>query len=232
MNKKKFGKQDSAFTLIELLIVVAILSILSLIAVPNFQRAAIRANRAACASNLKALGSGLAVYKVDYNRFPLADGRAGLEPSPGETDLGNGPAANGSWDGAPRILTTLHYLSSDKALFCPTLKKTYRGREQRFRYAYNSSASDTFGPSGGANNIDRESGDFWIARCVFVPPDRSFHPEFEHVYPHGDEQLPDGRIDHACMENVLFSDMRVNLRNGRRDFHESFGLPYHPRKKK
>jgi prepilin-type N-terminal cleavage/methylation domain-containing protein len=218
-----------AFTLIELLIVVAIISILALIAVPNFQEAVKRSDRAACASNLKALASALAMYKVDCNHFPLADGVAGPEPSPGRTEIGNGPAAGGSWDGAPRILVTLRYLSGDQALFCPALRKKYRGYVQNFRYAYNSSASDTFGHMGGADHIDQANGDFWIARCVWVPPEKSFHPDWAYVYPHGDEQITRDTVDHNCLENILFSDMRVNLRNGRKDFYEDYGLVYSPR---
>jgi len=217
------------FTLIELLIVVAIISILALIAVPNFREAVIRSDRAACAANLKALGSALAMYKVDYNHFPLADGVAGPEPSPGRTEIGNGPAAGGSWDGAPRMLVNLRYLSGDQALFCPALKKKYRGYVQNFRYAYNSSASDTFGHSGGSDHIDNASGDFWLARCLWVPSEKSFHPDWAYAYPHGDEQISPGTVDHDCLENILFSDMRVNLRNGRKDFYEDYNLPYTPR---
>lgn len=226
MNKPK--NRIAAFTLIELLIVVSIIAILAVIAVPNFQQAVMRSNRAACASNLKTLGSALAVYKVDYNHFPLADGVAGPEPSPTETELGNGPAAGGSWDGAPRILVELGYLSSDQALFCPALKKKYRGRVQNFRYAYNSSASDTFGHEGGADHIDRTNGDFWLARCAWVPSELSFHPELEYDYPHGDAQLSADKIDYGCMENVLYSDMRVNLTNGRKEFYESWDMNYQP----
>jgi len=220
----RLWREKLGFTLLELLIVVAIISILAAIAVPNFQLAAQRADRAACASNLKALGLALAAYKVDYNHLPLADGIAGLEPSTGQTELGNGPAAGGSWDGAPRLLVTLHYLSGDTALFSPALKNQYRGREQNFRYAYNSSALDTFGADGGADNIDQSNGEFWLVRCLWVPAEKSFHPELGYKFPHGDEQLPDGMTDHDCMENVLLSDTRVHLRNGRKDFYKAYKI--------
>jgi len=219
----------AAFTLIEILIVVAILAILTSLAVPHFQMAVQRADRAACASQLKTLGFALAAYRVDYNHFPLADGVAGPEPSPGLSEIGNGPAAGGSWDGAPRMLVKLHYLSTDIALFCPALRKRYRPLEQNFRYAYNSSAKDTFGHDGGSDNIDRSSGDFWLVRCLWVPAERSFHPQMGYKCPHGDELLPNGTEDHDCMENALLSDMRVNLRNGRSDFYKTYNIPYTPR---
>lgn len=229
MNRNARNKiSQPGFTLVELLVVVAIISILAVIAVPNFKEAVERSNRAACASNLKVLGGALAAYKVDYNKFPLADGIAGPEPSPGQTEIGNGPAAGGSWDGAPRVLVKLRYLTNDKALFCPSLKKKHRGREQNFRYAYNSSAADTFGHLGGADPIDSLSGHFWLARCVWVPHERSFHPDFEYGFPHGYEQFPDGSVDEDCMENCLWSDLSVKLTNGRKDFYESYELPYTP----
>lgn len=198
------------FTLIELLIVVAIIAILAAIAVPNFLLAKQRANQARCSANLKVIAYALYAYKIDLNHFPLADGIAGLEGSMGKTEVGNGPAANGSWDGVPRVLVDLKYLSSEQYLFCPSFCDRVKGeRLQRFRYAYNSSASDTGGATGSANNVDRDSHDIWYARCLWVPPERSFHPEQGLLYPHGEDN---------DKENVLCSNSRVELHDGRKDF--------------
>lgn len=207
----------TAFTLIELLVVVAIISILSALAVVNLQHAKERANQARCAANLKAIAYALYAYRLDHNRYPLADGTAGPQESMGQTTPGDGPAANGSWDGVPRVLVRLGYLSSESYLFCPSYREQFQGdRLQRFRYAYNNSALDTGGPIGAPNNVDRDSHDIWYARCLWVPVEYSFNPSAKDVrYPHGE--------DHD-RENALMSNGRVELRNGREDFRRAFGI--------
>lgn len=63
-----------AFTLIELLIVVAIIGILAAIAVPNFLNAQIRAKVARVKGDLRAIGTALDSYRVDNNTYPLGPG--------------------------------------------------------------------------------------------------------------------------------------------------------------
>lgn len=59
-----------AFTLIELLIVVAIIGILAAIAVPNFQNARVRATVAKVQGDIKALGTAVEMYSVDHGKYP------------------------------------------------------------------------------------------------------------------------------------------------------------------
>jgi type II secretion system protein G len=59
-----------AFTLIELLIVVAIIGILAAIAVPNFLNAQTRAQIAKVESDMKSLATALEMYLVDRSSYP------------------------------------------------------------------------------------------------------------------------------------------------------------------
>ena len=59
-----------AFTLIELLIVVAIIAILAAIAVPNFLEAQVRSKIARAKADMRSLGTGIEEYAVDYNVPP------------------------------------------------------------------------------------------------------------------------------------------------------------------
>jgi len=60
-----------AFTLIELLIVVAIIAILAMIAVPNFLEAQVRAKVGRCVSDMRAMATALEFYYCDWDYFPL-----------------------------------------------------------------------------------------------------------------------------------------------------------------
>lgn len=60
----------TAFTLIELLIVVAIIEILAAIAVPNFLEAQTRAKVSRIYSDMRTLATGLEAYRIDRNAYP------------------------------------------------------------------------------------------------------------------------------------------------------------------
>jgi prepilin-type N-terminal cleavage/methylation domain-containing protein len=59
-----------AFTLIELLIVVAIIAILAAIAVPNFLEAQVRSKIARVKADERSAATALEAYCVDYNTYP------------------------------------------------------------------------------------------------------------------------------------------------------------------
>ncbi len=62
--------RKNAFTLIELLIVVAIIGILAAIAVPNFINAQIKAKISATQADMRNIGTAIESYRIDNNKAP------------------------------------------------------------------------------------------------------------------------------------------------------------------
>jgi prepilin-type N-terminal cleavage/methylation domain-containing protein len=90
-------KSIKAFTLIELLIVVAIIAILAAIAVPNFLEAQTRSKVSRVKSDMRTIATALETYHIDNNKFPYK--RGPLLPG-----LTNNGSIRGSW--VPQILST------------------------------------------------------------------------------------------------------------------------------
>lgn len=92
-----------AFTLIELLIVVAIIAILAAIAVPNFLEAQVRAKVSRAKADMRTLATALETYVTDQNRYPIS----------AQWVNGPGAPAPASFNNRLRGLTTpLAYITS------------------------------------------------------------------------------------------------------------------------
>ncbi len=63
-------EKAAAFTVIELLIVIAIISIIAAIAVPNIMSANIRAKVSGAKADMGSIAIALEDYKVDYGKYP------------------------------------------------------------------------------------------------------------------------------------------------------------------
>ena len=60
-----------AFTLVELLVVVAIIAILAAIAVPNFLEAQVRSKVSRVKADMRSLATAIESYHVDHNKYPV-----------------------------------------------------------------------------------------------------------------------------------------------------------------
>lgn len=108
-----------AFTLIELLIVVAIIAILAAIAVPNFLEAQVRAKNAKCVADMRTMATCIETYKIDHGKY--------------SSDAGNGAgggiyrAYGGGGQAEPKanftigyeLTTPIAYISSPEMLIDP-----------------------------------------------------------------------------------------------------------------
>ena len=102
-------KTRSAFTLIEFLVVIAIIAILAAILFPVFARARENARRSSCQSNLKQIGLGLLQYAQDYDEKLVAD-RYGSD-----SQSTNDPNTDYKWMDAVQP-----YVKSTQLFTCPS----------------------------------------------------------------------------------------------------------------
>jgi prepilin-type N-terminal cleavage/methylation domain-containing protein/prepilin-type processing-associated H-X9-DG protein len=141
-------RQSHGFTLIEILIVIAIISLLAAILFPVFGRARESARRASCASNMRQLGMGFAQYIQDYDeRLPRAgffgDWTTGAEWVPGSA---NDTVQVNDWPGAtltgvmamPESGAIYPYVKNAQVFVCPS---TEYGRQKRLSYSMNCALS-------------------------------------------------------------------------------------------
>jgi prepilin-type N-terminal cleavage/methylation domain-containing protein len=70
----------TAFTLIELLIVVAIIAILAAIAVPNFLEAQTRAKVSRAVADMRSIATAIEAYRIDWNKYAPNDFRFYVTP--------------------------------------------------------------------------------------------------------------------------------------------------------
>lgn len=77
------------FTLIEMIVVVAIIAILMALIFPIFSRVKEQAVRNSCIHNMRVIAQGVMIYHQDYNAYPEMPGRVGLRgiPQGGVTGL-------------------------------------------------------------------------------------------------------------------------------------------------
>ena len=77
--------KQKGFSLIELLIVVAIILIIAAIAIPNLLRSKMAANEASAVGSLRTINTSSVAYSTTYKQFPTILGDLGPSTSPTST---------------------------------------------------------------------------------------------------------------------------------------------------
>ena len=119
----------AGFTLIEILIVVAIIGILAAIAVPNMQNALTRAKVARVKADMQSIATAIDMYQLDKNNrgFPVPGDAMGAT-----IDLSS---PNTHWTGtklSPLLTTPIPYMSS---LPLDPFNERAEGASRRYNYA-------------------------------------------------------------------------------------------------
>lgn len=99
-------KNQSGFSLIELMIVVAIIGILASIAVPNFQKFQAKAKQSEAKNALSAMYTGQKSYAAEWDTFTTCTNKMGFVPE-GTARYNHGyPTAQAAVQGAADLDTT------------------------------------------------------------------------------------------------------------------------------
>lgn len=129
------NREPSGVTLVELLVVLAIIGLLAVVAVPQVTRVLSKAKSDTAAVSLQAISSALDMYRLDVGRFPTEDeGLAALVARPGDSPKWFGP-----------------YIKKRDLLVDPW------GNDYRYRFPGRHGAYDLF--SLGADNAEGGDGE-------------------------------------------------------------------------
>src|SRR5512145_471912 len=91
-HSRKTLKSNAGFTLIELIVVVAIIGLLAGLVVPQFIKQEEKATAKAAKAQIELLGTALDTYRLDVGRYPSTqEGLQALSQRPGGVERWDGP---------------------------------------------------------------------------------------------------------------------------------------------
>jgi general secretion pathway protein G len=91
-HSRKILRSSAGFTLIELIVVVAIIGLLAGLVVPQFIKQEEKATAKAARAQIELLGTALDTFRLDVGRYPTSqEGLQALNQKPGGADRWEGP---------------------------------------------------------------------------------------------------------------------------------------------
>jgi general secretion pathway protein G len=204
--KVKHIRAQQGYTLVEILIVLAVIAILAAILLPAFATVRGKARQATCASNLRQLGMAITQYTADYDHFPR-----GLDPADSETpQIWSGvKTAQGVVLGEVRLLPDVldPYVKNRQLWHCPSDIGFDMQELTNTPLDARPSSFDKFGMSY-----------FYRTELTFLnlSEDRVLHPDKTNVLSDGDGAWHGASIlnlNKGRRNNVLFADGHVKSLN-------------------
>jgi prepilin-type N-terminal cleavage/methylation domain-containing protein/prepilin-type processing-associated H-X9-DG protein len=223
-------RHPCAFTLVELLVTIAIVAILASLLLPALARGKGSADRVKCASNLHQLGMAAQMYWDDndgkcflYGGTSTNGGQLYWFGWLGPPSLGEG---NRPFDVSQSILFS--YLAGSTVRLCPSLNYAMaqfklKATGASYGYGYNIFLSGSIQPIN-TSRVRRATETALFADAAqindFQPPASPSNPMLEEWYyldnptnyP-SDSYYPHGHFRHSRMANVMFCDGHVALEN-------------------
>ena len=217
------GNRMRGFTLVEILVVVAIVSVLAALMVPSLKGMVVAAQRAECASNLRQLGTGILLYANDHDGFlPGTTHELGtdverawifaLKPYLGEVDKVRICPADPK--GAERLAANGTSYILNSFVFVPRVGpfgEALPGSLNNLRYLsepsktlFAANVSDDRGASVQNDHTHSERWDGnWGALCADLEPDRfTSSPSADHLDGSANYLFGDGRVENIAARIV------------------------------
>src|SRR5437870_7033078 len=148
-NGKRSNRTSSAFTVVELMVVVGVIAILASLLFPAVCRTQSAARSANCKANLHQLGLALRMYVDDFATYPLL-------LSPIDPTRSTGPWKEWPHDLAPYVQVAVDQALSDRSFFCTERHRAQPGRRRSLTNTKSGLAYNAYGYNGSGCAADAD----------------------------------------------------------------------------